>query len=242
MSDFRGHEPCPQCRKAGQDKSGNNMGVWDDHKYCFACGYLEKDNSLIVKKFMDNKKSQDVSAVTLPDDCSIVLPERCIAWLDKYGLTKDEKDQFVWSEKYQRLIYPVYDAYDNLTYYQGRTFANDGYKHPKYHTEGPAHKIYHTLGAYSPRIIVVEDVVSALKVARHGHVMPLWGSQIGPERIKTLSSLFFKLWIWLDKDKAEYSLKTRPIASPHFDEVRCIVTENDPKDYDDDQIRTILNG
>lgn len=33
-------EPCPECRKNGADKSGDNLVIYDDgHGYCFACGY-----------------------------------------------------------------------------------------------------------------------------------------------------------------------------------------------------------
>lgn len=35
-----GKEPCPDCRRQGADKSGDNLVIFDDgHKHCFACGY-----------------------------------------------------------------------------------------------------------------------------------------------------------------------------------------------------------
>lgn len=241
MDIFVKHEPCPECRKQGRDRSGNNLGVWEDHKYCFACGYHEYDNSLNLNRIKDNKKSQDVYTLNLPADCSFSLPEKALIWLEKYGLSDDEMGTFQWSEKFQRLIYPVYDVYGNLLLYQGRGFHEGGEKHPKYYTVGDTSKVFHCLGAYEPRIILVEDVVSAIKIGRQAHSMPLWGSQIGSERIRMLSGQFFKLWIWLDKDKAEYSLKSRLMASPYFDETRCIITDKDPKDYSDMEIKEILN-
>lgn len=241
MSQFQRHEPCPKCREMGVDKSGNNLGVWDDHKYCFSCGYVEINNSLNLNRITNNKKSQDVSAyIELPSDITTVLPERAVKWLDKYELTETEKNQFLWSEQYQRLIYPVYDLYDNLLFYQGRAFNQDNGKHSKYSTQGFGNKIFHLIGPEQPRLIVVEDVVSALKISRQAYVMPLWGSQISPERVRMLSGMVFKLWIWLDKDKAEYSLKTRQMASPYFDEVRCIITDKDPKEYSNDKIMEII--
>lgn len=34
-------EPCPSCRSNGGDRKGDNLAVYDDHKYCYACGYRE---------------------------------------------------------------------------------------------------------------------------------------------------------------------------------------------------------
>lgn len=38
-------EPCPKCRKKGEDTTGDNLVVFDDgHKHCFACNYQEQLN------------------------------------------------------------------------------------------------------------------------------------------------------------------------------------------------------
>lgn len=42
-STFVQHEPCPACREAGGDTSGNNLARYSDgHGYCHACGYYER--------------------------------------------------------------------------------------------------------------------------------------------------------------------------------------------------------
>lgn len=36
------HEPCPECRKSGNDTAGDNLAVYSDgHEYCFACKYYK---------------------------------------------------------------------------------------------------------------------------------------------------------------------------------------------------------
>ena len=36
-------EPCPECRRNGNDNKGDNLAVYDDgHKYCYACNYLDQ--------------------------------------------------------------------------------------------------------------------------------------------------------------------------------------------------------
>ena len=38
-STFLRKEACPKCQAVGRDKSGDNLGVFDDHVHCFSCGY-----------------------------------------------------------------------------------------------------------------------------------------------------------------------------------------------------------
>lgn len=41
-SAFSHHEPCPQCRREGGDRNGDNLARYSDgHGYCHACGYYE---------------------------------------------------------------------------------------------------------------------------------------------------------------------------------------------------------
>lgn len=247
MSQFLHHESCPRCRRAGQDRSGNNLGVFSDHSYCFSCGYYIgngkglnlKDIAIRLEKENNNKNG---NSVALPDDFDYYIPERCIEWFKQYGLTNEEisANKIGWSEQYERLIFPVWDVGGNLLFFQGRKFPTDGGRHSKYVTGGQSQDVFHLLGPDDPSIVLVEDAVSAIKVARVAQVMPLWGSTIGPERIRRLSMSFKRLVIWLDKDKAEYSLKTRLKASPYFDEVRSIITDKDPKWYNDLEIKEIL--
>ena len=46
MVDIVSDMPCPQCRKAGHDKTGNHLMVFaDGNKFCNRCGYFEKTES-----------------------------------------------------------------------------------------------------------------------------------------------------------------------------------------------------
>lgn len=43
MADVAGKEQCPECRKAGNDQSGDNLARYTDGgAYCFACGHSER--------------------------------------------------------------------------------------------------------------------------------------------------------------------------------------------------------
>lgn len=46
-STFIGKSPCPSCRESGEDKSGDNLAVYDDgHGYCFKCGHVVSGGSV----------------------------------------------------------------------------------------------------------------------------------------------------------------------------------------------------
>lgn len=237
MSDFVKHEPCPHCG------SRDNLGVYDDgHKFCFGCGYVEKGNGF--HKF-NKKEKKDDRTLSLPTDCISRLPINPVRlWLDRYQITDDEiyNNKFQWSEDKQMLVMPVYDVYGNLTMWQGRRF-NTYDKKGKYFTQGNVESVYHILGYTNPkRIIVVEDLISAIKVARVATVMPLFGSNISNERLVELARRFENLVIWLDFDKAAYTTKVKQTARLLFEKVSTILTKRDPKEHSESDIKSLLVG
>ena len=248
-SSFVRHEPCPLCVKAGKDSSGDNLGRYSDGSaYCFSCCYSEKPNSLNLDQLVTKlgqshgevKPSKDKKngSVALPDDFTSSLPQEAITWLKGYSITDAEIEQnrIGWSQQRERIIFPVYDKYHNLLMWQGRSLRKD---RPKCHTEGLAEKTYHVLGdPDDPRICVVEDIISAIKVSRVLPAMPLWGSVLSTKRIITLSEWFQKLLIWLDYDKTDYAVKRGVYARQFFDDnVQVIPSVLDPKFYNAEQIR-----
>ena len=251
MSHFITHEPCPACG------SRDNLGVWDDgHKWCFGCGnYIAPNGVERLKTFGDNlklhhdnkKKEYNKNHVNLPDDFTCNLPDIAITWLKKYGITNQEiiANKIGWSENDSQLIYPCFDANGNLLMYQGRQF-NDGILHGnRFYTRGACEKIYYILGNLSNQcnsIVLVEDMVSCIKVSRQIPCMPLFGSIISTERFIHLGERFKTLLIWLDLDKANYAVKRGRVAQSYFDDVCVRITEKDPKDYSDKEILEWLTG
>ena len=227
--------------------------MWDDgHKWCFGCGYYVQRNGLeqvqeLERKINNKNKELKRNHVTLPSDFTYNLP--CIAksWLNNYGITKKEliDNHIGWSENDTQLIYPCFDVCGNLLMYQGRKF-NDGILHGnRFHTHGPCEKIYHILGDLGDgrrRIVLVEDMVSCIKVARTMPCLVLFGSTIATERLINLSNKFTNLIIWLDKDKAKYAVARSQIAKFMFDSVRVVITEKDPKRYTEAHFETVASA
>ena len=58
MADAIGKEPCPECRKKGNDDAGDNLARYDDGgAYCFACGHSEKGDGQPVSSAAPSSSS-----------------------------------------------------------------------------------------------------------------------------------------------------------------------------------------
>ena len=248
------HEACPNCGPL-QDGSGDNLGVFSDgHKWCFACGFYIPSDGVVnlqeMRSVLEKRRKQSGVGVRLPADFTYHLPPAPKKWLDTYKLTDEEitKSKMGWSESYERLIYPIYDAFGNLLMYQGRSFAVpiEGRKHSKYHTEGQPEHIDVFVGLEQQRkhhytmCCVVEDYISAIKIARICPALVLWGSELSVTRIQRISGRFLNVTLWLDKDKASYQAKCEIKARPYFERVSGIYTDLDPKCYSTEEIRKCL--
>lgn len=250
MKQFDRNAPCPKCG------SKDNLGIWTDGQmWCFGCYYFVKggqDLSLLslqqkleilnsgnIKQ--EEKSPNGDTGVNLPSDYSRALGLEGAKWLMKYGITREEitKNHIGWSDKYESLIFPVFDIHDNLLLVQRRFFGHGNW--PRYHTKGKPESLVHILGDRdTDTCVLVEDLLSAIKVGRQQETSPLWGSNLSLDKIKRLSHRFANLILWLDRDKAREAVRYKWKASPFFQKISIIVSEHDPKEYSDDGIATFL--
>ena len=226
---FHGFEPCPRCG------SRDNLSRWSDgHAWCFGCKYFEPPT---VKGKLQQALSPKVNSKLglYPEDASKELGAKGWTWLNIYGILKDELTNFRWSDSKEWLIYEI----EGQSAWQARCFT-PGAK--KYHTHGDVSNILHIIGKPNNMIILCEDVLSAIKIGRFTQSMPIWGSNISLKTLVRLARLFSKVGIWLDRDKATESLKSNRRASQLGLEARSIITELDPKEYNDEAIMQFLRS
>ena len=193
------HERCPECAKLGKDKHGDNLAIYDNNsEYCFSCGYNTHANSVSIPQDRGSTKF-----IYLPFDVDFIIPEFCSEWLQKYQLNKLDiiQHNLLWSESLQRLIFPIF-INGELIAWQGRYFpCGDGIENsyskedkPKWYSIGIHKNLFYILGENlqnKNRIVLVEDIVSAIKISKVGHkAMPLFGSFIGTERLLGLLKAF----------------------------------------------------
>jgi hypothetical protein len=240
------HAPCPECRKNGKDRSGNNLGVYSDHVYCFSCGFWKGKSSFTRKKpVAGTVLAQQSKGLSLPDDSTLSLPPCAYNWLTKYITGKEIRDnRFVWSDKgipfgtnmySECLIMPVYDPYGNLLLYQARHFGGDD-SLPKYFTKGRPDEVLHILGKNEGPVVLVEDLISAIKVSRVQRSMPLFGSNLSLSTCGRLATITDSLIIWLDNDKLREAHRLARRYSTFFTSIEVISTTSDPKETEPDVV------
>jgi len=251
-----GRRACPVCRRDHHDNTGDNLARYDDgHEWCYRCGYYippELTVEVVKNKLMAPPTQNDNSSVdcdNLPTDINAQVGVAGNLWLQQYGLTLEEKKKFWWSESEEQLIYPIFDVQGQLVFWQARNFR-EGNK--KYYTSGRVKDHLHILGDSGP-LILVEDVISSIKVSRPKlegmsyQCMPLFGSIISKELLIRLrhhglmnSGPSSELGIWLDPDKKVDTLRYTRLARELGIKAFPIITGSDPKCYAMFEIRQYI--
>ena len=170
------------------------------------------------------------------------LGEQWSAYLvQRFGLSKEETDWAGWQEDTNSgdLNCPIFDSKAVRIGTHTRKFPQSGNAlAPKARTYftglngGPAWFQRH--GNLSP-IVVVEDVISALKVSRHFTAVALLGTHLSTESLLSISSTRAEIILALDKDatnKAFGYQKKYGLYAP----IKVAVLERDLKVCDDEEI------
>jgi hypothetical protein len=226
ISSFLKHEPCPSCRENGEDRKGDNLGRYTNGSaFCFKCGYTEKPT--IFRGF---SKPQPKSLPELTKQ----LAKKNRDWLGQYLTQEDINKFFVYAPTWKAHVF-------RHTGPNGEVFWEARSVDPKaVRSGGEKPKVF--FGSRPP-LVIVEDVVSAIKVSHVCLAMPLFGAYMRPDWISSISMEggIRKVFYWLDKDKKadslRYAEKTRMLIPSSV-----IFTEKDPKCYDTEEIRKILSG
>ena len=183
--------------------------------YCHNC-----EGSLVLSKARTMLPPQEMRAVlekmekehatstevVLPDDTKedvTAWPDEARAWFYQYELddTDIARYRIGWSDSLQRIILPVYEE-GKLVWWQGRSLTSP----QKYYNITTAKKpVFITKPAITVKrgVCVVEDMVSAIKLAKTGkvHGCVLFGTH-APDELAELLRPFPKGWVWLDRDEA----------------------------------------
>lgn len=208
----------------------------DGGSHCFSCGYHQRGKFQLT--FINKAEEQnDYKKSVLPRDATREVPAKCWKWLLQYGLSYTYWSPYCrYSEAEDRLII----TYGNpVQFAQGRSFTVGDSKWKNY---GPKHHYVETLGGGLPgEVVLVEDIVSAHKVAQLSPSIPLFGTMIPDIVIKELLRLKRPVALWLDDDQyGILSKKINRLQSLLGQSVRFIHTSKDPKAYSLEEIKEIL--
>lgn len=238
------YQPCPKCRNNGKDSRGDNLVVYPDgSEHCYACRYHR--NSY----FRFNENSVEPinygSKNLLPADFTREVPANAWQWVLQYGLPWSYwKDSCGYSPSQERLVFLV-ESEHQLQFSNGRYVGQSTDKHiPKWHVWGNAHKHCHVIQSsiHNPGVVLVEDLISAAKVAVSGYTsIPLFGTKIHPCHLWYLSQSNEPIYLWLDKDQ-ELNVKKQAmqLAALISLNVTVVITKKDAKWLSSAQIQHTL--
>lgn len=252
------HEPCPRCQGIGRDTRGDNLCRWPDgHAHCFSCQYHDWTYTPTlgynpgIKPMKEKEVVTSSNNLAFPRDVSYSIDAMALGWLSKYEITKEEliKHRIMWSAQQQWLIFPVYSNHELLTEgnkllaFQARVF-NPKWE-SRYYNVGPFHDIYHVINEIEGKgdmVVIVEDIISAIKVGRQFTSIPLFGSSLNHTQLKRLYTTCAteKVLVWLDEDKAEKGMQIAKAATQVGLKTGFICTKHDPKEYTDEEIQNII--
>lgn len=233
------------CKKCGSSRTPACRVYEDGHMFCFSCRtYWPAPMSITnIKNKMNDNYKLDVATLDIDtSNFTHVIPPLPRQWLNKYGITDAEINHFqiYWNPQTHSLGFPVFDS-GTLVFTNERYFGPDP-NQPKYKAHGPKDRYFRVVGNKNTpeSCILVEDMVSAIKVGRFATCLPLWGVNLPDKALKWLSGRFKHVRVWLDMNKASTAIGMAAKLSQVIPDVRTIITELDPKEYTNTQLINLL--
>jgi hypothetical protein len=223
-----------------------------------------------VKKAIDRlvePKSQVIPAMSLPGDFTHMrgkrkdnIPWAAYNWLWGNGLNEDDikKHRIGWSNVFQRVIFPCFATgwmiesnvkARKLIGWIGREVRYKNKKDrpknvPKYlskRTEGIKWLHYHVPTKSTENVVLVEDCVSAIRVANamRWHGLAMLTTHIPTRLLLSLKGM--NVWVWLDADAMAQAVKKTQQLKAIGLNAKFVSTPLDPKHYDNLEIHKILS-
>jgi hypothetical protein len=245
-SKFLRLEACPKCREQGSDKHGDNLAVYSDGSYCFSCGYTRRNVLQGFFEFSETGKGFPRSSNSNDGKRPIQVEghgptDEAREWLEGLDLTDKERYGILrihWDSHYFGWKFPV-----NKQFYQVRLFGPKRKSKWITHGQKPLMHLYNqTKGTVLDTVVLVEDIISAVKISRVVTASPLFGSnwKWTPEILQKLTP-FKHIIIWLDWDKKDYAFRQMKKLQQYGFKVSMISTESDPKEQTTEYVQELLD-
>ena len=183
-------------------------------------------------------------------DLSHLPPEMVKTLWDRFGLTEAEisSNGFKWAGSDQRVYMPVYNALGENTGAVLRDYTGvEKKKTLLYHWRPSTKSAGHwprcdTSSVVQHRpLVLVEDIVSSIRVARHCPAVALIGTEPSVELIKYLVPRYPRVVLALDPDAYGRAMKHWRTYGLYFDKFQPIKLVCDPKDMTHSDLKEVLD-
>jgi hypothetical protein len=188
---------------------------------------------------------------TFTGDKSPLKPNHYDFLAAKYGLSKVdlEINQVAWSESCQRIVYPLFDEFSKPSGYVTRWYPDfsPATQEPKANTywhNPDAARVHFPKPAYPARpddnrLIIVEDIVSAIKCRKYAVSCALLCTALQPNSRYIVKDR--DVLIMLDPGALESAIKLEKQISALVNSCKIVSLEQDPKDLNIHTLEEILS-
>ncbi len=215
--------------------------------YCFRCGKRGFDSKDVVRYHkLKEASTRGRRGYIIPNDCdyrSREWPPKVRSQVSRYGLEDKDYSNFRigYSPSLRRLVLPVFDK-EGLAFYQTKRMFDDDENKAKYVTyrNRDAAMVINTLN--SDTIVIVEDLISAIKCGKLIASIPLFGNCISDIQLNAIRN-YKKFIIFMDDDNRLVKLNQQKICQElnQFGKCRIITGVNkDPKECSLSQLEELL--
>jgi DNA primase len=247
MANYVKSDACPDCGSGMRGRTGARAEYDDGSFYCHSCNtYTPPPWQVRLKP---RKSGEKTIKVIDTSQWQYSLPAVAREWLAKYQITDQEINQYglrwnpaltsrQWDGETGALAMPLFEN-GRVVCVSYRLFDPDKTKSI---TLGYRPYITFSNIEQAETAVVVEDYISAIKVARIVPCVPLLGSNLPDDALLRLCKGYKRLLIWLDHDKTATALKIASKARLVGLETGVICTELDPKELSDTEIFNRLSS
>lgn len=235
-------------------KADNSMVVYHTARgyscYCHRCKHSDFE-SHGVRSIADIRRHKAElefihdKEIKLPKDYTLVTPDYAMHWYIKCGISPELAASYGigYSSILDRIVIPIYED-DKLAALQLRAIHD--YQKPKYLNPG-GRKIEENVfrsGVSNGVVVVVEDVLSAIKVGKVAPTISILGTNCSDARARKIAKENHTAIVWMDGDKAGREGRANTIKQLSLLGVRCfrVDTTLDPKKYNTEQIKEHLRN
>lgn len=242
---------CPMCQK-GTDTPC--FAEYVDGYHCFSCGAHKKLGGT-------NYAYRPATAATItsfPHDTTNTVAKfspNVLEWLYSYyvfdAMIRDYRIMYC-KDKEDSLVFPVIKD-NEIKFWQQRYFPTKRFK-----TGGNKSEIFY-IKHDSNKLVLVEDYISAIRVASFANVICLWGTHMNYDMSNFIDNIdMTNVSVWLDPDaagqdaakkifnrlenKMHYLSGTRAFAIREQRTLTILDTEKQPKQYSDTELKSILGA
>ncbi len=221
--------PCDICG------SHDALAKYDTNSYCFSCG-----TSINKRNYASFREKKPTWNGKFPSDLTRNMSAPLKLWLKIYGLNKGDflKANLAYSPYYKAVVIPFKKG-DKFTGYQLRYVT--GLSGAKSHNIGKLQPFYITHFPRSKSVVLVEDIRSALKLAKLTNCICLLGTRLTDSHRNDIIGMYRDISLWLDNDTAgQRAAKRMEKKFSVTSNVTNISTKLDPKSYTREEIAKYL--